>query len=88
MWTQAHIVWKHRCEALHGKEGPSLKVHENLTAKVKEMYRQKENLRAKDKKLLDRPMEEVLAMTQSNMRACIDQVGNMVKHRNQRSNRT
>ena len=55
-----------------------MKVHEDLTAKVKEMYRQKENLRAKDRKLLDRPMEEVLAMTQSNMRAYIDQVGNMV----------
>ena len=54
-----------------------MKVHENLTAKVKKMFKQKENLRAKDKKLLDRPMEEVLAMTQSNMRAYFDQVGNM-----------
>ena len=47
MWMQAYIVWKHRCETLHGKEGPSLKVHDKLTAKVKEMYKQKEDLRTK-----------------------------------------
>ena len=78
MRTQAHIVWKHRCEALHGKDGPSEKVHETSQSRVKEMYDQKENLRAQDKKLLDRPMKEVLAMNQSNMRAYIDQVGYMV----------
>ena len=74
MWTQAHIVWKHRCEALHGKEGPSLKVQENLTAKVHELYKQRDKLRASDRTILDRPIEEVLAMTQSSMKAFIEQV--------------
>ena len=74
MWTQAHIVWKHRCEALHGHEGPSLKIQENLTAKVKELYKQRDKLRASDRTILDRPIEEVLEMTQSNMKAFIEQV--------------
>jgi hypothetical protein len=59
MWMQAHIVWKHRCEALHGKEGTSLKVQENLTAKVQEMYKQKDKLRAIGMAILDRPIEDV-----------------------------
>ena len=80
MWTQAHIVWKHRSEALHGKDGPSEKVHETSQPRVKEMYDQNENLRAQDKKLLDRPMKEVLAMNQSNMRAYVDEVGNIVNN--------
>jgi hypothetical protein len=78
MWTQAHIVWKHRCEALHGHEGPSLKVQENLTAKVKELYKQRDKLRASDRTILDRPIEEVLEMTQSNMKAFIEQVAPIV----------
>ena len=64
MWTQAHIIWKHRCEALHGKK----KAQENLTANVHELYKPKDKLRAKDMTILDRPFDDVLAMTHSNMK--------------------
>ena len=68
-WTQAHIVWKHRCETLHGKEGPSLKIQDNLQAQVKNMYGQSNKLRAKDRILLEKPMEDVLASKQSTLQA-------------------
>jgi hypothetical protein len=69
LWTQAHIVWKHRCEVLHGKEGPSQKIQENLIAQVKNMYGQIDQLRAQDKILLEKPMEEVLEANQSTLQA-------------------
>ena len=51
-----------------------MKVQENLTAKVHELYKQRDKLRASDRTILDRPIEEVLAMTQSSMKAFIEQV--------------
>ena len=71
LWKQAHILWKHRCETLHGIDGPSLKIRENLQAQVKNMYEQINKLRAKDKILLEKPMEEVLESNQSTLQAFI-----------------
>ena len=55
-----------------------MKVQENLIAKVQELYKQRDKLRASDRTILDRPIEEVLEMTQSNMKAFIEQVAPIV----------
>ena len=40
-------------------------VQENLTAKVHELCKQRDKLRASGRTILDRPIEDVLAMSQS-----------------------
>jgi hypothetical protein len=64
LWTGVHGIWKQRCQEQHGTDSEQFRVNalSRLTPRVEALYQSQELLDSIDRRVLDKPIETILAL--------------------------